>query len=150
MSEIATNRKARRDYEIVDHLEAGIELKGTEVKSVRQGKINLRDAFARVDRNQVFLYGCDIQPYEHASFSQHDAKRPRRLLLTRKEINRLKGLVEQRGLSLVALSAYWKGRRVKISLGVGRGKTKGDKREDIKNRVENREAQRAMAHYNRK
>ena len=150
MSEIAKNRKARKDYEIIDRFEAGIELKGTEVKSVRQGKINLRDAYARVEKRQVFLYGCDIQPYEHASFAQHDAKRPRRLLLTRKEINKLTALTDQKGLSLVALSAYWKNRKVKVEIGVGRGKTKGDKRDDLKKRVEDREAQRAMAHHNRK
>ncbi len=150
MSEIAKNRKALRDYEIIDRFEAGIELRGTEVKSIRQGKINLRDAFARIDRGQVFLYGCDIQPYEHASFEQHESKRSRRLLLKRKEINRLIGLVDQKGLSLVALSAYWKGRRVKIELGVGRGKGKGDRREDLKKEVANREAQRAMANHNRR
>ena len=147
---IAKNRKALRDYEIVDRFEAGIELRGTEVKSIRQGKINLRDAFARVDRDQVFLHGCDIQPYEHASYEQHDSKRTRRLLLTRKEINRLIGLVEQKGLSLVALNAYWKGRRVKIELGVGRGKSKGDRREDLKKRVANREAEREVARHNRR
>ena len=148
--EIAKNRKALRDYEIVDRFEAGIELRGTEVKSIRQGKINLRDAFARIDRNQVFLHGCDIQPYEHASFEQHESKRTRRMLLTRKEINWLTRLIDQKGLSLVALRAYWKGRRVKIELGVGRGKTKGDRREDLKKQVATREAQREMSAHNRR
>jgi len=150
MSEIATNRKAPRDYHFLDKYEAGIELKGTEVKSIRLGHINLGDAFARVDRGQVFLYNCDIQPYEKASFEQHEARASRRLLLHKSEIFKLAAASQQKGLSIVATRAYWKNRRVKIELAVGRGKTKGDQRQDLKTKVENREAQREMARFNDK
>jgi SsrA-binding protein len=149
-SEIATNRKAPRDYHFLDKFEAGIELKGTEVKSIRLGHINLGDAFARVDRGQVFLYNCDIQPYEKASHEQHEARAPRRLLLHKSEIFKLIGASQQKGLSIVATRAYWKNRRVKIELAVGKGKTKGDQREDLKKKVETREAQREMARFNDK
>ncbi len=87
MDDIATNRKARRDYQIQEKFEAGIELRGTEVKSIRNGKINISDAFARVEKEQVFLYNCDIQPYEKASHEQHETRRVRRLLLNRREID---------------------------------------------------------------
>lgn len=147
--EIATNGKARRDYHIGETYEAGIELKGTEVKSIRQGKINLRDAFARVEGSQVFLYGCDIQPYERASHEQHVAKRSRRLLLHKREIERLRGLSQIKGQSLVALSAYWKDNRVKIEIGVGKGKTHTDQREDLKKRDDEREMDREAAKFRR-
>jgi SsrA-binding protein len=150
MSEIATNRKAPRDYHFLDKFEAGIELKGTEVKSIRLGHINLGDAFARVDSGQVFLFNCDIQPYEKASHEQHEARAPRRLLLHKSEIFKLTAATQQKGLSIVATRAYWKNRRVKIELAVGKGKTKGDQRQDLKTKVENREAQREMARFNDK
>jgi SsrA-binding protein len=148
-SDIANNRKARREYHILDTFETGIELKGTEVKSIRLGKINIRDAFARVEKGQVFLHGCDIQPYEQASHTQHEAKRPRRLLLHRKEITELHALTEVKGHTLVALRAYWKNRRVKIEIGVARGKQHHDKREDLKKRVQDREVAREVARFNR-
>jgi len=148
--DIASNRKARHDYTIVDTYEAGIELKGTEVKSIRAGRINLRDSFARVERGEVILYGVDIQPYERASFEQHESKRPRRLLLHKQEIRKLFGQTAEKGLTLVALRAYWRGSRVKIELGVGRGKSKVDNRHELKKRVETREAARAMADFNRR
>jgi len=147
-SEIATNRKAPRDFHIVEKYEAGIELKGTEVKSIRQGKINIGDAFARIDRGQCFLWNCDIQPYEKASHFQHEARATRRLLLHKNEILKLWASSQQKGLSIVALRVYWKDRMVKVEIGVGRGKTKGDQREDLKKKVENREAQREMARFN--
>lgn len=148
--EIASNRKARHDYIILDSYEAGIALRGTEVKSIRAGRIQLRDSFARVEQGEIILYGVDIQPYERASFYQHEAKRPRKLLLHKREIGKLHGQTAEKGLTLVALRAYWKGSRVKIELGVARGKTKGDNREDIKKRVETREAARAMVEFNRR
>lgn len=148
MSEIATNRKAHRDYHILEKVEAGMELKGTEVKSVRLGHINIGDAFARVERGQCFLYGCDIQPYVKASHEQHEARRTRRLLLHKNEIMKLWAASQQKGQSLVALRAYWKNRRVKIEIGVGKGKTKGDQRQDLKKKAEMREAQRDMARFN--
>ncbi len=147
--EISTNRKARRDYHITDKYEAGIELRGTEVKSIRDGKINISDAFARVERGQLFLYGCDIQPWETAStWFQHESKRPRRLLVHKSEILKLEQAMAVKGLTLPCLRVYWKGRRVKVEIGVGKGKTHGDQREDLKKRVELREAQREMAKFN--
>lgn len=148
--EIASNRKARHDYTVLDTYEAGIALRGTEVKSIRAGRIQLRDSFARVEGGEVILYGVDIQPYERASYGQHEAKRPRKLLLHKREIGKLFGQTAEKGLTLVALRAYWKGARVKIELGVARGKTKGDNREDIKKRLETREAARAMVEFNRR
>jgi SsrA-binding protein len=149
-ADIASNKKARHDFDIVETYETGIVLRGTEVKSVRSGKMNLRDAFARVEKGEVLLHGCDIQPYENASFTQHDAKRPRKLLLHKKEILKLSALTHEKGYTLVALRAYWSGQRVKIELGVAKGKVKGDRREDLKKRVETREAERAVANFNRR
>ena len=146
--DIATNRKAPRDFHLLEKYEAGIELKGTEVKSIRAGHINLGDAFARVDRGQCFLYGCDIQPYEKASHEQHEARRSRRLLLHKSEILKLYAASQQKGLTLIALRAYWKDKRVKVEIAVGKGKTHSDQRQDLKKRVENREAQREMARFN--
>jgi SsrA-binding protein len=147
-ADIATNRKAPRDYHLLEKYEAGVELKGTEVKSIRAGHINLGDAFARIERGQAFLYGCDIKPYEKASHEQHEARRSRRLLLHKNEILKLYAASQQKGLTLIALRAYWKDRRVKIEIAVGKGKTQGDQRQDLKKRVENREAQREMARFN--
>jgi SsrA-binding protein len=146
--DIATNRKAPREYHILQRFEAGIELKGTEVKSIRQGKINLSDAFARIDRGQCFLFNCDIQPYEKASHEQHEVRAVRRLLLHKSEIMKLWAATQQKGLSLPALRAYWKDRRVKIEIAIGEGKNKADQREDLKKKVENREAQREVARFN--
>lgn len=149
-SDIATNRKARRDFHITDTYEAGIELKGTEVKSIRLGLVNLNDAFARVDRGQVQLFNCDIQPYERASHENHEPRRPRRLLLHKREILKLFAATQQQGCTLVALRLYWKNRRVKVEIGVGRGKAKADQREDLKRRTAEREIQRAVAGFNRR
>ena len=146
--EIAANRKAPRDYHILERYEAGIELRGTEVKSIRDGKINLSDAFARVEKGQVWLYGCDIQPYVKASHTQHEARRVRKLLLHKSEIDKLIGFTHQKGLSLPVLRAYWKNKKVKIEVGVGRGKDQRDQRQDIKDKVEKREAARVVARFN--
>lgn len=150
MSDIATNRKAPRDYHLLDRYEAGMQLKGTEVKSIRAGHITLSDAFARVERGEVFLYGCDIKPYEKASHEQHEAKRSRRLLLHKREIFKLFAASQQKGLTIVALRVYWKNKKVKVELAVGRGKDQRDQRQDLKARVETREAQREMARFNEK
>jgi SsrA-binding protein len=149
-AEIASNRKALHDFQILETVEAGVELKGTEVKSIRAGRINLRDAFARIEGSQCLLYGCDIQPYAQASWEQHDPKRIRRLLLHRKEIMRLYGICQVKGHALVALRAYWKGPRVKIELGVGKGKVARDKREDLKKREAKREVEREVSRFHRK
>jgi SsrA-binding protein len=150
-AEIATNRKAGRDFHISEKYEAGIELRGTEVKSIRAGKINISDAFCRVEKGQLFLYGCDIQPWETASlWFQHESKRPRRLLMHKREIFKLEQATAVKGASLPLLRMYWKNRKVKVELGVGKGKTHGDQRHDLKNRVELREAQREMARFNQR
>lgn len=146
--EIATNRKAPRDYQIIEKFEAGVELRGTEVKSIRQGKINIADAFARIEKGQVWMYNCDIQPYEKASHTQHDIRRMRRLLLHKSEIDKLTGFTHQKGLALPVLRAYWRNKKVKIELGVGRGKDRTDQRQDLKAKVENREAARVVARFN--
>ena len=124
--EISKNRKAFHDFNIVDKFEAGIELKGTEVKSIREGHVHLRDAFAVVQNGQIFLVGCDIKPYSSASHEQHEPRRPRRLLLHRREINRIETKLEEKGFSMPALRLYWKEKRVKVELGLGRGKAQYD------------------------
>ena len=149
-AEISSNRKARRDFNISDTYEAGVELKGTEVKSIRAGKANISDAFARVEKGQLFLYGCDIQPWQTAGeWFNHTAKRPRRLLLHKREILKLASATAIKGCSLPLLRIYWKDRRVKVEIGVGKGKTHSDQRHDLKKEVELREAQREMARFNR-
>jgi len=150
-AEIATNRKAGRDFNISEKYEAGIELKGTEVKSIRAGKINISDAFARVENNQLFLYGCNIQPWQTAGeWYNHAEKRPRRLLLNKKEIFKLEEATALQGCTLPLLRMYWKNRRVKVEIGIGKGKTHADQRHDLKKKVELREAQREMQRFNRK
>lgn len=149
--EIATNRKALRDFHVLERLEAGLELRGTEVKSVRAGKVNVADAFVRVERGEATLFGCDIQPWETAGpFFQHAAKRPRRLLLHRREILKLAEASTRKGCALPCLKMYWKGQRVKVEIGIGKGKTHGDQRQDLKQRVELREAQREMVRHNKR
>ena len=149
MSDIATNRKARRDYHISDKYEAGIELKGTEVKSIRAGKINISESYARVDKGQLWLYNCDIRPYEQASHEFHVPLRNRRLLLHKREIRRLSAVTEQHGLTIVPLRLYWKNRKVKVEIGIGKGKDQRDKRQDLKERAHNREVDRELARFNR-
>lgn len=150
-SEISTNKKARRDFEILEKYECGIELKGTEVKSIRAGKINISDAFARIEKGQLLMYGCDIQPWETAGeFFQHQSKRPRRLLAHKREILKLDQQTSQKGCTLPVLKMYWKGGKVKVELGLGKGKTHTDQRYDLKARAEMREAQREVARFNKK
>jgi len=148
--EISINRKALRDYHILETIEAGIELRGTEVKSIRQGFLNLQDAFARVEKGQIWLHQCDILPYSKASHEQHEARRPRRLLLHKREIQKLFGHVMVKGISLIAVKAYWKEQRVKILLGLGKGKASHDKRDDVKKREADREIQRSLAQHQRR
>ena len=147
--EISKNRKAFHDFNIVDKFEAGIELKGTEVKSIREGHVHLRDAFAVVQNGQIFLVGCDIKPYQSASHEQHEPRRPRRLLLHRREINRIEIKLEKKGFSMPALRLYWKEKRVKVELGLGRGKAQYDKRDTLKKKDQDREAKREVARFNR-
>lgn len=149
-SDIATNRKAGRDFHILEKFECGIELKGTEVKSIRAGKVNIADAFARIENGQVFLHGIHIQPWETASeWFQHNVRRPRRLLLHKREILKLEQAVAVKGCTLPLLRMYWKKRRVKVEIGIGKGKTHADQRHDIKKKVEMREAQREISRFNK-
>lgn len=147
---IAQNKKARRDYHIEETFEAGIELKGTEVKSIREGKIHLTDSFARVENNQAWLYGVEISPWQSASWDNHQPKRPRRLLLHKKEILKLLHAQQVKGHTLIALSLYWNKRRVKVEIGVGKGKAAHDKRQDIKKREDQRDMQRAIRQFNQR
>ena len=149
-SEIITNRKALHEYHILERVEAGIELKGTEVKSIRAGLANLTNAFARVEKGQVYLFDADIQPYARASHEQHESKRSRRLLLHKKEIERLFALCSVKGHTLVAISMYWKNDRVKVEIGVGKGKEAQDKRETLKKRTADRETDREISRFNKK
>src|SRR5438309_6472863 len=125
-AESIINRKALRDYHILERYEAGIELKGSEVKSIRAGKANIGDAFGRIENGEAFLYNADIQPYERASHEIPDAKRVRKLLLHREEIDRLYGETQVKGRTLVLLRLYWKSGKVKAELGVGLGKVARD------------------------
>lgn len=143
--DIATNRKALRDYHILNRFEAGISLQGTEVKSIRAGLINLMGSFARLEEGEVMVYGMDIQPYARASHEQHEPKRTRKLLLHRREIDKLHGEVTIKGRTLVPLRMYWKSGRVKVELAVGKGKDNVDKRQDLKAREVQREVAREVA-----
>ena len=140
---VAQNRKARYDYFIEDELEAGLVLKGTEVKSLRLGKANLKDAYARVKNGEVYVYQMHIGPYPFAYYDNHDPLRPRKLLLHKREIKRLYGKVNEKGFTLVPLKIYFKDGKVKITLALVRGKRKYDKREAIRRRDEKREMDRA-------
>lgn len=144
---LATNRKVRRDYHVIDSFEAGIELRGTEVKSMRQGNVTLNESYALVDkRGDVLLINMHVNPYDHGNVHNHEPNRPRRLLLHRREIARLYGQTAVKGHSLIPLKAYLKHGLVKIELGLCKGKHVIDKRETIKRRTADREAERAMAH----
>lgn len=141
---IANNRKARHDYEVLDTLECGIVLAGSEVKSLRAGHASLDDAYARVDRGEVWLVGCNIEEYKNAANWGHEAKRRRKLLLHRREIAKFASQAYEKNLTLVPLKMYFKGGRAKVLLGVCRGKKKYDKRESLKKRDVEREMNRAM------
>ena len=142
---ICTNRKLFRDYEVLDTFECGIELKGSEVKSLRDAKANIDDAFGRIDGNEVYLYSCHVTPYEKASYFKEEATRPRRLLLHRSQIKKLIGQVMQRGFSLVPMKMYFNQKgRVKVALSLVRGKKLYDRRQDIKKRETDRELRRSL------
>jgi SsrA-binding protein len=146
MAEIVSNPKARRDYHILETYEAGIVLKGTEVKALRAGKAQIADAFARIENDQAWLYNAHIDEYAFGNLQNHQPKAPRRLLLHKSEIRKLFGLASVKGNALVPLSFYWKDGKVKVAIGVGKGKVQFDKREDIKKRDTEREMKRATMH----
>ena len=131
---IANNPIAKHNYSIQDTYEAGIVLTGTEIKSIRNGKVNLKDSYANIKNGEIFIYGMHISPYEHGNIYNKDPLRTRKLLLTRREINKLTGLIKQKGLSLVPISLYFNGNFLKIELGIGKSKKLYDKRQDIAKR----------------
>lgn len=149
-TDIVTNRKARHSYNILESFEAGIALRGTEVKSIRQGLANMTSAFARLEKGELVLHGLDIQPYERASHEQHEAKRPRRLLVHKHELLKLREAVDLQGCALPALRLYWKKHHVKVEIGIAKGKKAPDKRQDLKQRLAEREAARTAAAFNRR
>lgn len=128
---IATNPVAKHNYEIIDTLEAGLVLSGTEIKSIRNGKVNLKDSYAGIKSGEAYLYSMHISPYEHGNIFNKNPLRDRKLLLNRREIFKLVGLIMQKGYSLVPISLYFSGNFVKVELGIGKGKKLYDKREDI-------------------
>jgi SsrA-binding protein len=146
MADILTNSRARRDYHVLETFEAGIVLKGTEVKALRAGKGQISDAFARVENDEVFLYNAHIDEYSYGNLQNHQPKAVRKLLLHKAEIRKLFGLASVKGNALIPLSFFWKNGKVKVVLGVGKGKVQFDKREDLKKRDAEREAKRATMH----
>ena len=145
---VATNKKAYHDYFVEDTYEAGIVLVGSEVKSIRQGALNLRDSFVIIKNGEAFVIGMHVSPYKMRSYFNVDARRTRKLLLNRAEINKLRGKVEQKGFTLIPLKVYFKESLVKIELGLCRGKELHDKRASIKEKENNRNLQRIIKEYN--
>lgn len=142
---IATNRKAHRDYAVLEVFECGIELRGSEVKSLRAAKINLNDSFARIERGEIILYNTHISPYEQASYLNVEATRPRKLLLHKAQIRKITGRLTQRGLTLIPLKVYFNDRGfAKVEIALCKGKKLYDKREDIKRRESDLEMRRVM------
>jgi SsrA-binding protein len=140
--DVATNRRARHKFELLDRLECGIELQGTEVKSLREGKAQLGDAYALIERGEMWLRNAHIPPYAPAAGQNHDPERPRRLLLHRREIERLVGRAERRGLTLIPTRIYFKGPYAKVELALARGKEQRDRRREIRDRDVQREVER--------
>lgn len=141
---IAQNKKARHDYFIEESYEAGIELFGTEVKSIRQGRVNLKDSWCSIDKGELFVNGMHISPYEQGNIFNRDPMRVKKLLMHKKEINRLYGVVKQTGYSLIPLSLYFKDSRVKVQIGLCKGKKLYDKREDMAKRAAKRDMERTL------
>jgi SsrA-binding protein len=147
---IADNRKARHDYHILETLEAGVALLGTEVKAIREGRVNLRDSYARTEGGEVWMMNVHISPYSHRGYADHAETRQRKLLLHRHEIRKLIGRTAEKGLTLVPLQMYFKNGRVKVLVGLARGKQAHDKRETIRRREVDRETRTAMKMARRK
>lgn len=141
---VATNRRAHHDYHVLDTMEAGLVLTGTEVKSVRAGKASLADSYVGFERGEAFVYNMFINPYEKGNRYNHPEKRPRKLLLHRKEIDRLIGLVSQKGFTIIPLKLYFKGSHAKLEIALAKGKKAFDKREDAKEREVKREIDRTL------
>ena len=141
---VAENRKAFHDYHVLETLEAGIALVGTEVKAIREGRVNLRDSYARVEDGEVYLYNVNISPYSHRGYADHEPLRRRKLLLHRDEIRKLIGKTVERGMTLVPVRMYFKNGRVKVAVSLAKGKKEYDKRETIKRREVDRETRAAV------
>lgn len=141
---VSANKKAYHDFEILEKMEVGIVLTGTEIKAIREGKMNIKESFARIVNQEIWLMGCHINPYSHGNRFNADPLRDRKLLMHRREINKLAGKVKEKGLTLMALSAYFKGGLLKIQLGLCKAKKLYDKRADLKDKDSKREAQRAI------
>ena len=141
---IAKNPTAYHNYTIENKLEAGIVLSGTEIKSIRSGKVNLKDSYASIKNGECFIYGMHISPYEQGNIYNKDPLRSRKLLLNKKEINKLFGLIKQKGYSLIPITLYFKGSLVKLELGIGKGKKLYDKRQDIAKKDAQRRIERAL------
>lgn len=146
---IADNRKALHDYHVIETFEAGVVLLGTEVKSIREGSVNLRDTYARLDNGEVWLLNMHVGPYSHSGYASHEERRQRKLLLHRSEIRKLTGKVAEKGLTLVPLRMYFKEGRVKVALALAKGKQLHDKRETIRRREVDRETRAAIKTRNR-
>ena len=142
---VAENRKARFDYHIIETLQAGIVLKGTEVKSIRQGKVDLKESFARVEKGEVWLYGMHISPYEHGNIHNHDPLRTRKLMLKEQEIDRLVGKVNAQGLTLIPLKVVFDGNWAKVELALAKAKQQQDKRAKLKEKATQKEVEKIVA-----
>ena len=144
ISMIARNKKARHEYEILDTFEAGVSLLGTEVKSLRGGKANIKEAFVQIKGTEAYLIRANIQPYTHASHENHEATRHRKLLLNQKELKKLREGVREKGLSIVPLAIYFKGAWVKVEIALARGRKMHDKRQNLKQKQDKRDIKRQM------
>jgi SsrA-binding protein len=149
MKIVAQNKKARFDYSIEETIEAGISLLGTEVKSLREGKANLKDSYVLVKNMEAFLFNCHISPYSHGNIMNHEPLRTRKLLMHKKEIVRMQGKIAQKGYTLLPLKIYFKDGKAKVEVGLGKGKREYEKRDSIKEKEANREIEKAMKNRNR-
>jgi SsrA-binding protein len=149
MQFVCQNRKAYHDYSIEETIEAGMSLLGTEVKSIREGRINLKDSYVLIKDTEAFLFNCHISPYSHGNIMNHEPLRTRKLLMHKKEIVRLQGKMAQKGYTLIPLKVYFKNGRVKVEVGLAKGKREYEKRDAIKEREANREIEKAMKSRNR-
>ena len=147
---VADNRKAFFDYHVLETIEAGVALLGTEIKAIREGRVNLRDAYARLDNGEIWLLNVHISPYSHTGYAHHEERRQRKLLLHKHEIMKLAGRVQEKGLTLVPLQLYFKGGRLKVALGLVKGKQAPDKRETIRRREVDRETRAAVKERSRR
>ncbi len=141
---VCTNRQAHRDYFLLDRFEAGMVLTGTEVKSLREGRANLKDSYAGIEREELFLYNMHISPYKHGNIANHEPTRTRKLLMHKREIRRLIGKIQEKGLALIPVAVYFLRGKAKVELALAKGKRQYDKRHDLKEKEQKREIEKAM------